>query len=450
MVFSFAQKFGDPGWQDKQDQEKLRPNTAGWDSFWATIGGGINDATKNVGNFFADADRNAGNATRERLASNGYATRPAPPANSANGPITPYRLPGLRSGGGEAEGIPESLRRPPEGPSEDELRMQELKALLEQDFKPSGESSAMIDAAYASALANIGKARGDANANFQKSDARIADLTSGHVNEIKTADRAAVNKIGGDLQSSYKDTYGDARAQLKGDQSAEMKAKTEMLQRLGIQEAGVGTAGQSESEALTRLTQNEAGAMQQAQGYQAADLTRNVEQAQSQASAGVERRSALNRDLQKILGSLSDSEGTVKSSIAMAKMQGAANEKNDWRQQQQFNLESLKQMEDKIQGKADKDRDYALELQKLNSKASGNGGAYASVSNDIQSRGIDPTPYLETYSDIVATQKFNPQIDGDKNLWIIRKMKEKNPGLSSAEIGRWVNGLANFGTDKLN
>jgi hypothetical protein len=372
------------------------------------------------------------------------------------------KLPGLSRtpGGGEDGGfgtrqgnddIPESRYR--DGPSEDEQRMEQLQGLLDREFQSTGEYDSMVDEAYASALANIGKARGQANSNFQESDGRIASLTAGHVNEIQTKDRAAVEKNGSDLQSAYKETYGNARNEIQGQQSAEMAAKTEMLQRLGQQEAGIGTAGQSESEALTRLTQNEAGAMQQAQGYQAADLTRNTEQAQSQASAGVERRSALNRDLQKILGTLDESEAEVNQNKTVAKLSGLQNEKSDFRQEQQFNLDSLTQMEDRIQGRSDKDREYALELSKLASKNGGSAGSKWDVlAEGSQSRGIDPAPYMEAYAE-VSSMPFNSQVKGDKLNWTISEMQKaaarKGQKLDAREALRWVSGADDYGTDKL-
>lgn len=401
------------------------------------------------------------------LGSIGY--RPGNMGGGGNAPqqkqaVNANRLSGLNrdsSGGGRmsSEAIPFEGSIAPL--SDDEQRMQELEGLLGRDFESSGEYDAMVDEAYASALGNITKARGQANSNFQESDARVAGLTAGHVNEIQTKDRAAVEKNGSDLQSAYKETYGNARNELQGQQSAEMAAKTEMLTRLGQQEAGIGNAGQSESEALTRLTQNEAGAMQQAQGYQAADLTRNTEQAQSQASAGVERRAGLNRDLQKILGTLDNSEAEVNQSKTVAKLQGKQSEKADFRQEQQFNLDSLTQMEDRIQGKADKtwERDFAeRELAAKSAGKSGSSGSvFDAVGNDLKSRGTDPAPYLEAYNAVMGSAGYNAQAHGDKNAFYAKKMKEylKSKGINadgakeSSAVGSVVMGIHNYGTDKL-
>lgn len=443
-----------------------------WDDFWGSINKPINFTPPTQGQ--TNAVRGPTDS-RDQM-SDLYARNQAGGVARANAaprpPMTPQgsnslqilksggqpKLPGLRNtseGWGTRQGnddIPESRYR--DGPGEDEQRMEQIKALLDQEFAPSGEYGAMVDEAYASALGNIGKARGQANSNFQESDARIAGLTAGHVNEIQTKDRDAVNKIGGDLQSSYKETYGDARGQLQGAQNSEIAAKTEMLKRLGQEEAGVGTAGQSESEAMTRLTEQEAGAQKQAQGYQAADLTRNVEQAQSQASAGVERRSALSRDLQKILGGLDESEATVNNAKSMAKLSGLQSEKNDFRQQQQFNLDSLTQMEDRIEGKADKTWERSFKERELASKNSGGSGGskYDVISNDISARGVDPAPYLDAYAEVSA-MPFNPQVNGDKLNWTISQMEKaaarKGLKLDKTVALRLAGGIEDYGTDKL-
>ena len=322
--------------------------------------------------------------------------------------------------------------------------------ILDQDFQSSGESDAMVESAYAAALANIGKARSQANSNFQQSDKAIADLTAGHVNEINTKDRAAVTQTADNLQSDYKQTYGDARQQISSDRDAEISAKTDALKRLGIEEAGLGDAGQAQSEAITRLSQNEAGANQQADTYKAADLTRNTEQAQSQASAGLERRGALSRDLQKILGGIDDSEATVNNSKAMAKLQAMQGEKADFRQQQQFNLDSMNQLMQNQEDKANTAWDHAFAEKELAAKSNSNssGGVFQAVGNDLAGRGMDPSPYLSAYSQAMQ-DPYNQNTDGDKTSYYVRKMKEKNPGLNQDEILRYVMGIQNYGTDKL-
>lgn len=449
-------------WQDQQDQEKLRQNGlgklfGGWDDFWSSINRPVNyqaPSAQAVSEVRGPTDsRNQLSDLYERNLGPVGTTRQTNPMGlggnssksmqvirqSSDGP----KMPGLNINQDMTYKGNESLV----GNVTDEDR---LRALLGREFNPTGENDAMIEQAYAGALAQIGQARGQANSNFQQSDSRIAGLTEGHVNSIKTDDRAAVSENADNLKNAYSQNYGAAKETLQADQSAEFQAKAEALSRLGISEAGMGAAGQTQSDAITRLTADEAGAQSQADTYKAADLTRNTEQAQSQASAGVERRSQLNNQLQKILGSLGESESTVNNSLAMAKLQGAQQEKSDWRQEQQFNLDSLNQIQSQTQDKANADRDYALKERELLSKQSGSGGMFSAVGNDLMTRGIDPTPYLEAYTTATGGKDvYNSVGDGNRTDWIRRKMLEANPRLTPAEALRYVMGIENYGTDKL-
>jgi len=222
-----------------------------------------------------------------------------------------------------------------------------------------------------------------------------------------------------------------------------------MLQRLGIQEAGIGEAGQGESEALTRLEESQAGAMKQAQGYQQADLVRNTEQAQSQASAGVERRSDLNKQLQGILGNLDEAEAELGSSRAQAKLQAFSSGRNDYNQRLGMISDQIAGIDDRIDERTDADRDYQLELQKMAQEGQSQGGVFDVVNNSFRTRGFAPEPYEQAYAQVASSRDYNSQVNGDKTLWLVREMKRKNPALNEDQIMRYVMGINNYGTDKL-
>jgi hypothetical protein len=328
-------------------------------------------------------------------------------------------------------------------------RRAELERMLDEDFTGDPEVDALIEQAYTSALSNVAGARTRANDNFKQSDANIDALSRGHVAAIEGEDRQAIQRIGGELQGKYQNTFDTAKGSLEADRNAELQERTAMLQRLGIQEAGLGEAGQDESQAISNLTQNQAGAMKQAQGYQAADEVRNVEQAQSQASAGVERRSALNKDLQGILGKLDESEVELQNSKASAQLQAKQAGKSDYNNRLKTISDSIDNIDDRIDSRTDSDRDYSLEMQKLAQKGTGSGGVFNAVENNLRNRGIDPAQYTQTYADVASNETFNAAVDGDKKLWMIRKMKAKNPKLDAREIQAYVLGVENYGTDKL-
>lgn len=438
-------------WQDQQDQEKLRKNN-GWDDFWGGIGSGINDWA-------------SGKSGDEYLKK--YKAQPQYQQNVANRTqqaANTSRLPGMtqdntlaavhgkfNSRDNSQQGVPPGIARPAVKDPMDKLmeRRAQLEAMLDEDYTGDPEIDSMIEQAYTSALSNVSGARSKANDNFAQSDANIAALSAGHVATIKGEDMDAVKRIGGELQSGYQKTFDTAKGSLEADRTSELEQRTAMLQRLGIQEAGLGTAGQGESEAIQRLTENQAGAVRQAQGYQAADEVRNTELASSQASAGVERRSALNKDLQGILGNLDQAETELGTNKAQAKLQAYQSGKSDYNQRLGSISDSINDIDSRIDSRTDADRNYNLDMQKLAQKNSGGGGVMAAVGNSLANRGIDPAPYLQTYADVSATETFNAAVDGDKKLWLIRQMKKRNPKLDSREIQATVLGVENYGTDKL-
>lgn len=456
---------------DGQNQEKLHKNSGNaWDDFWSSLNRpikvgpldkGVQSQIAGQGYGFSNRDqmgdlyeRNQANGVENARAE---ATRgfPAPQSKSMGliRSLDTSRLPGMSvdtSNGMTRQGNDPTNER--EVSYEEKLleRKAQIEMLMDTPYADDPEIAAMIDEAYSGALANISKARDSANSNFQQSDANIAALTAGHVNTIKTDDLAAVNRIAGEYQGGLQKTFDTAKQGLESNRSAELAERTAMLQRLGIQEAGLGEAGKGETEAISRMTEDQAGAMKQAQGYQAADQVRNTEQAQSQASAGVERRSALNSDLQKILGTIDNSETELRSNMNMDKLSARQKGLDTYNDQQRFNLDSLNQIDETLQNRADSDRDYDLELRKLAEKNSGSsGGVFDAVANDFRTRGLAPEEYEQAYSQVASSATFNAAVDGDKQLWMIRQMKKKNPKLAENDIARYVSGIQNYGTDKL-
>ncbi len=435
-----------------------------WDDFWGNLTrpisvGPIDEQKRkevmNTGQGFSNKDQMGDLYARSQFKSSGTPIRSTSNTQQA---VDSERLPGMSNGnapmnpfngGATRQGMDDQ-----QGPGDDPMkklmdRRAQLEAMLDEDYTGDPEMDSLINEAYASALGNITGARGRANENFAKSDANIAALSAGHVNTIKTDDLNAVKRIGGELQSGYQQTFDTAKSGMEANRSAELSERTAMLQRLGIQEAGLGNAGQGETEAIERLTENQSGAMRQAQGYQAADEVRNNELASSQASAGVERRSALNKDLQGILGNLDTAESELAASKSQQQIQARTSGKSDYNQRMGAISDSIAGIDERIDSRTDADRDYGLELKKLAQKGTSSGGVFDVIANDFKNRGIDPAPYMEAYSAVAAATPYNSQVDGDKTLWTIRQMKKKNSKLSDSEIARWVNSKDGFGTDKL-
>jgi hypothetical protein len=337
--------------------------------------------------------------------------------------------------------------------SEDEMRAQKIRDLMaELEQNGAGaENLAMVDQAFAGSLSAIQNARNSAQKNYQESDKAIQGLTAGHVNEIKTKDRQAVESNANELSGAYNKSFGDAKNSLVADQQREQSARAEMLQRLGIQEAGMGDAGSAQSQAITRLTEDNAARQGQAATYKAADLTRNTELASSQASAGIERQGDLRKQLNGINANLDQSQASVENSKAQAKLSAQNADKADFLKQLQFYSDELRNIKQDSDKKEQTSYDRAIDQRDFNAKNSGHVGGVFDVANQkISSIGNDPTPYQQAYAQTMEENQFDSRSGQDKVGYFLQQMRRKNPNLDPQVALDYITTIENFGTDKAN
>lgn len=352
------------------------------------------------------------------------------------------------------EGTPPSLMAPPEVDTvaaEYEARAQKIQALMDA-LEMGTENTGLVDEAFAGSLAAIEKARGSAQNNFNESDAAIQGLTQGHVNEIKTVDRKAVEDNGNQLTSDLTNTYDTSKNTIAADQKAELSARAEMLQRLGIQEAGLGNAGQAQSQAMTRLTEDKGAQLGRASNYKAADLTRNTEMAAAQATEGVERRSDLRRQLDGINADLDRDTASVENSKAQARIAGTNADKEAYLKQLQFYSDELQNLEESKTARDDKAYDRAFAEREFNAKNSPKalGGALDIASQQVASLGEDPSQYADAYAQVSQANEYDSRAGKDKISDTVSRMTKKNPRLTPSVALRYVMSIENFGTDKGN
>lgn len=337
----------------------------------------------------------------------------------------------------------------------------ELMGKINRDYAYDGSGDAMVDQAFQGSLDALGNARQRTNDNYSTSRENLDSLTNSHVANIQGADRDAVNRIGSDLTSSYGNIYDSNAKGLEDDRAKEVALKTEMLQRLGIQDAGPGTVGEVQTQAIANNGAEKAGAMQQAEGYKAADLTRNVEQAQSMANAGVERQSDLRRQLDGILGGLDTQEAGIKNDMASAKLSARQADEANFGKQQGYYQDSLETLlnDRSNQAESQRDFDYKMALDVAKQQQGGSNGGSNSmfdvVDGKIASQGLDPAPYRSAFNE--AMQEGGGPLAsgvGDKNSHIQKRMieimRKKGMAANPATIGDYVFGVMNYGTDKLN
>jgi hypothetical protein len=362
----------------------------------------------------------------------------------------PYPSNGYSDGSPTRQGHDEDPGQPID---EYEVRAQKIRDLM-ADLEQNGagaENLAMVDQAFAGSLNAIQNARNSAQSNFQESDKAIQGLTAGHVNEIKTKDRQAVESNANELSGAYTKSFGDAKGALVADQQREQSARAEMLQRLGIQEAGMGDAGSAQSQAITRLTEDNAARQGQASTYKAADLTRNTELASSQASAGIERQGDLRKQLNGINANLDQSQASVENSKAQAKISAQNADKADYLKQLQFYSDELRNIGDEKSKKDQTAYDRAIDQRDFNAKNSGSVGGVFDVANQkISSIGNDPSPYQQAYAQTMEENKFDSRSGQDKIGYFLQQMRRKNPSLDPQVALDYITTIENFGTDKAN
>jgi hypothetical protein len=331
---------------------------------------------------------------------------------------------------------------------EDERMQAVIKAIQERlshGYVDDGAYNGMIDEAFGGALSAIGNARTKAQGNYQESDKVLEHLTAGHVNAIKGEDMDAIKRIGAENQAGIKGIYDGAIAGESADRQKEIDARAEALSRYGLEESGMGTTGQAHSEAITDLNASSADGQNMARGMQAADESLNVARAESQAGEGVERRSSLRRDLDNILGDLDQSEASVQQQKGMARLQAKQADQQAFAQSQAADTDTL---ETYLRNK----REDRLAATKASASTKGSATANDLIRQRFQAKGIDPTPFEQAYSEVMADNDYSSASGKDKGAHFVEKMSKKLKGknVSISDIEDWVSFKQGYGTDKGN
>ena len=356
----------------------------------------------------------------------------------------PY-IPGPRNPEPFPNGLPVD-----EDPMADEQRMMEetiaaIRERLSGGYVDDGAYNALIDEAYSGSLAAIDNARGKAQGNFAESDKAIENLTAGHVNTIKGEDMDAIKRIGGENKSAISGIYDNTTKELEGDRSREIAERAEALSRYGLAESGMGQAGQAQSQAIANTAEKKTGSLNVAQGYQSADEQLNVQRAQSQAGEGVERRSALRADLDKILGNLDNSAATVQSQKAQARLAAQNADRQAFAQSQATDADTL----DMILDNKREDNKLAMENQ---TKNKGTATAFDVANSRLSSRGVDTNTLKQVYSEVLADNSYSSVSGKSEAAHYVSEMKKKlakaKKDMSTADLMEYVSLIQNYGTDK--
>lgn len=284
---------------------------------------GITDFNKNAnqfardplgqfGNFMRDADKNAGKANRERLERKGNATRRQPE-------IPSDRRRNVYSAD-KASSLETTMRPSPNradyddgvrNPIKSETAQVEKSALEKfQDYLQTIDpgdydyKKAVTDA-FAKAYANIDNAAKTAKDNKTASASAIAGLAQGGANIVK-GESKDYQRITDNTANTNNTIYQGAVSGLQQDRSKELADRAQFLERLGIKEAGLGTAGSTQTSAINEALGSQTRNADRINAYGQADQALNTSRAQSILNEGTTRQAGLESQLQKILGSLED------------------------------------------------------------------------------------------------------------------------------------------------
>lgn len=313
-----------------------------------------------------------------------------------------YNPNGTRQG---ADDIPESTYR--DGPPPPSL-LETLLGHLQEQYQrpdPSQFDTSIIDNALKDKLGLIENLKAQTQGNFDKSDVALQGMHDAFKHSIETDSANRFNQIADQQKSMLGSDVQNTVNALTASREKATNERADMLQRLGIQAAGAAVdpgntamdrgIADAQAKGLTDQTL--------ADNRRASDLALNNTMAQSVGMAGVQRRAALQNQLQAILGKADMAEMDAKSQSATAK----ANLIND----AQGNMyKAFNDRQDRYQ----KLFDTILHDNTLNSRYQmqyGNngagGGGMGSLANSLQ--GVDPEEAangLAALSDILGNGNY--------------------------------------------
>lgn len=256
------------------------------------------------------------------------------------------------------------------------------------DFSP-------IDNALKGRLDLIDQLKNTTQGNFQKSDQATQDMHNQFVNQMNTEGVAGVNKIADTQKSNLTNDNNAAIAQLNAQKAADMSARTEMLNRLGIQGAGgaVDPNTATMDQGISTIAQRGAADQTMADNNRASNMQYNTVQANAMGAAGIQRREQLANQLQAILGKADMAKTDAQTQAAQQKA-GMLNDS------QGVSFQAYKDQQSRAQNLFDtllrdqtQNNRYNMQYgpgSKYQQGASGTGG-YQQIADDLSSTpGMDP------------------------------------------------------------
>lgn len=343
--------------------------------------------------------------------------------------------------------IPESTYR--DGPSFMDQLMAKISGQYQPMMPPGMEGgqdpnkelfariTGQLDSALSAKLGAIGAARNTAQQNFNTSDGNLAAMFKANADNIATQGSQRFNDIASTQQAAINQQRDASVGQLKGDRDEAMNRRAEMLQRLGIQDAGaqIDPGEETLNNAVTATTNRADSALQQSQGANATNQAYNQSVVNSVNQQGGERRAALMQQLQAIQNKLGMAEAEAqdqtaqqKSQLEIQRMQAEAQAQPSFDDYNQFAYGQFKD-----------DRNLAFDLYKtmLGQQDSASPDSaprvqgYAGLAQDLVNQGIpeaDAGQYMGALSQVLGSeymQGIHPDEGYDRASVIARRLMEE-------------------------
>jgi hypothetical protein len=304
-----------------------------------------------------------------------------------------------------------------------------LAAINNKDPYDSGPYMANLDQARSAQLAAIADAENRTNQNFDQSDQAIGNIYAKGKQDT-LADNQTLKDNNANLVGGLNNMYSGAVQGLQDDRHKEMQDQTEMLKSLGIQQAGMGDAGQTQTKAIANASQNQQAAVDKAMQYGGADLTANTARADGLISEGSARQAALRSQLSGVLGQLDSKKLDINNQYEQNAMQA----RNQSYQDNLSKMSGLYGMYDKELTRAD-DRYKTDQNSRVQSaliaaqgRQAGSNNNMDDAANYVNSKGGNGTQYVSAYAKAVAgasTPAGMQPTDTD----ILRSMMQVDPKL---------------------
>jgi hypothetical protein len=307
-----------------------------------------------------------------------------------------------------------------------------------------------LDAARASSLKAIAGAEDRTNANFNTSNQAIGNIYAKGKQDT-LADNNVLKSNNADLVGGLNSMYAGATKGLQDDRHKEMADQVAMDQALGIQQAGLGTAGQTQTKAIANASQAQQASVDKALQYGGADLTENTARADGLISEGASRQAALRSQLAGVLGQLDSKKIDVDNTYQNNAMQA----RNQAYQDNLSKMSALYGMYDKEltrsdnRYKTDQNSRTQAALITAEGKLAANGGSggggqtnIQDANNFVQSQGFNPADYNNAYSGAIL-DAGTPAGMQPTETDLLKGMIAKNPHLDITQAVQYIRNAAN-------